>query len=173
MNSPPKFEDLGEIPASAPDAGFRRRKFRYEIVPGLYSTAVLYEPRNLKGKVPAVLDVMGHFRPSGKATEFEQTFCINQALRGMVALNLEWLDMGESNLDGNEHWFAAHLDLVGANGVGLFYLAMRRGIDFLSSDSDVDRNRIGVTGLSGGGWQTILLSALDERVSVSIPGGGL
>lgn len=172
LSSPPRFEDLGEIPPSSPEAGFRRRKFRYEIVPGLYSTAVLYEPRNLTGKAPAVLDLMGHFEASGKATAFEQTLCINEALRGMVALNLEWLDMGESHQPGNEHWFAAHLDLVGANGVGLFYLAMRRGIDFLYGDPDVDRSRIGVTGLSGGGWQTIMLSALDERVSISIPVAG-
>jgi dienelactone hydrolase len=169
VNSPPKFEDLGEIPSGP---GYSRRKFRYEIVPGFYTTAVLYEPRPLKGKVPGVLNVMGHFEASGKAEEFQQTFCINQALRGMVALNLEWLGMGESHRPENQHWFAAHLDLVGANGVGLFYLAMRRGLDFLSNDPDVDRSRIGVTGLSGGGWQTIILSSLDERVAVSVPVAG-
>lgn len=169
VNSRPHFEDLGEIPSGP---GFRRRKFRYEIVPGFYTTAVLYEPQSLKGKVPAVLDLMGHFTSSGKAEEFEQTFCINQALRGMIALNLEWIGMGESNQPENAHWFAADLDLVGLNGVGLFYLAMRRGLDFLYEDPDVDPSRIGVTGLSGGGWQTIILSSLDERVAVSIPVAG-
>jgi len=169
VNARPRFEDLGEIPSGP---GFRRRKFRYEIIPGFYTTAVLYEPRPLKGKVPAVLDLMGHFTSSGKAEGFQQTLCINQALRGMIALNLEWLNMGESNRPGNDHWFAAHLDLVGLNGVGLFYLAMRRGLDFLYDDPDVDRSRIGVTGLSGGGWQTIILSSLDERVAVSIPVAG-
>lgn len=169
VNSRPHFEDLGEIPSGP---GFRRRKFRYEVVPGFYTTAVLYEPRPLKGKAPAVLDLMGHFTESGKAEAFQQTFCINQALRGMIALNLEWLDMGESNQPDNAHWFAAHLDLAGLNGVGLFYLAMRRGLDFLYDDPDVDPSRIGVTGLSGGGWQTIILSSLDERVAVSIPVAG-
>jgi len=169
VNSRPHFEDLGEIPSGP---GFRRRKFRYEVVPGFYTTAVLYEPRPLKGRVPAVLDLMGHFTSSGKAEGFQQTFCINQALRGMIALNLEWLNMGESNRVENDHWFAAHLDLAGLNGAGLFYLAMRRGLDFLYDDPDVDRSRIGVTGLSGGGWQTIILSSLDERVAVSIPVAG-
>jgi dienelactone hydrolase len=169
INSRPHFEDLGEIPSGP---GFRRRKFRYEVVPGFYTTAVLYEPRPLKGRVPAVLDVMGHFPSSGKAETFQQTFCINQALRGMIALNLEWIGMGESNRPENAHWFAAHLDLAGLNGVGLFYLAMRRGLDFLYDDPDVDRGRIGVTGLSGGGWQTIILSSLDERVAVSVPVAG-
>jgi hypothetical protein len=58
--------------------------------------------------------------------------------------------------------------VVGANEVGLFYPAMRRGLDFLWENPSVDRNRIGVTGLPGGGWQTIVLSALDERLGVSI-----
>jgi dienelactone hydrolase len=169
VNSPPQFEDLGETPSGP---GFRRRKFRYQIVPGFYTTAVLYEPRSLNGKAPAVLNLMGHFSSSGKAEAFQQTFCINQALRGMIALNLEWIDMGESNRPENAHWFAADLDLAGLNGVGLFYLAMRRGLDFLYNDPDVDRSRIGVTGLSGGGWQTIILSSLDERVAVSIPVAG-
>jgi dienelactone hydrolase len=170
INSSPRFEDWGEIPTS-PSAGFLRRKLRYEIVPGFYSTAILYEPRNLKGKAPAVLDLMGHFS-AGKAMEFEQTLCINQALRGMVALNLEWLDMGELRDPQNDHSFAAHLDLVGSNGVGLFYLAMRRGLDYLAQNPDVDATRIGVTGLSGGGWQTIILSALDTRVAAAVPVAG-
>lgn len=169
VDAPPRFQDLGEIPAGK---GYRLRMLRYEIVPGFYSTALLYEPENLKGKVPAVLDVMGHFYQQGKAVEFEQKFCINQALRGMIALNLEWLNTGELHAEGNNHWVGAELDLVGANEVGLFYLAMRRGLDFLYEHPNVDRKRIAVTGLSGGGWQTIVLSALDDRVYASIPVAG-
>jgi len=60
VNSPPKFEDLGVIPTGD---GYRMRKLRYEIVPGFESTANLYEPENLQGKVPAVLNVNG--RASG------------------------------------------------------------------------------------------------------------
>jgi dienelactone hydrolase len=165
----PKFEDLGYLPSGK---GYRIRKLRYEIVPGFYSTALLYEPEKLEGRVPAVLNVMGHWDPGGKAMDFEQTFCINQALRGMMALNLEWIGTGELNDKGNSHWMTASLDLVGLNGVGLFYLAMRRGLDYLAASDHVDAERIGVTGLSGGGWQTIVLSSLDPRVKVSIPVAG-
>jgi dienelactone hydrolase len=169
VTMPPKFEDLGYLPSGK---GYRIKKFRYEIVPGFYSTALLYEPEKLDGKVPGVLNVMGHWDPGGKAMDFEQTLCINQALRGMMALNLEWIGTGELNDKGNSHWLTANLDLVGLNGVGLFYLAMRRGLDFLAENDRVDANRLGVTGLSGGGWQTIVLSSLDPRVKVSIPVAG-
>ncbi|MCL5005015.1 MAG: hypothetical protein M1404_00655 [Acidobacteria bacterium] len=170
VDSPPKFEDMGAVPVPA-GAGYRLRKFRYEVVPGLYSTAVLYEPAHLEGKAPGVLDVLGHF-PIGKASMFEQKLCINQALRGMIALSIAFIDMGEMRLPGNEHHFGADLDLVGVSGVGLFYMAMRRGLDYLYDDPHVDRSRLAVTGLSGGGWQTIMLSALDPRVLVSIPVAG-
>ena len=148
------------------------RKLRYEIVPGMYGAAILYEPLKITGKVPAILNVNGHVGPPGKAIEYKQKRCINQALQGMLSLNLEWFSYGELDNKENAHWFGAHLDLAGANGVGLFYLAMRRGLDYLESHPNVDRTRLGVTGLSGGGWQTIFLSALDERVAVSVPVAG-
>ena len=90
----------------------------------------------------------------------------------MLALNLEWLAFGELSHRENQHWNAAHLDLAGANGLGLFYLAMRKGIDYLATHPNTDPKRIGVTGLSGGGWQTIILSSLDERVTLAVPVAG-
>ena len=50
---------------------------------------------------------------------------------------------------------------------------MRRGLDYLASLPQVDTRRLGVTGLSGGGWQTTLLGALDERVAVSVEVAGI
>lgn len=169
VNSPPRVEDEGTMVSGK---GYQLHKLRYEIVPGFYIPALLYEPAHLSGKAPAVLNVMGHFGELGNTVEFEQKFCINQALRGIIALNPDWLGMGQLNVPGNEHWYAAHLDLVGMNGVGLFYLAMRKALDYLAEDPNVDPSRIGVTGLSGGGWQTIMLSSLDPRVLVSIPVAG-
>ncbi len=169
VNSQPKFEDLGEI---AGGKGYRMRKLRYEIVPGFYSVGILYEPQPLTGKVPAVLNVNGHVGAPGKAVEYKQKRCINFAKHGIMALNLEWVGMGELHLEGNAHRFGAHLDLVGAHVDGLFYLAMRRGLDYLDQHPNVDPKRLGVTGLSGGGWQTIMLSALDDRVTVSVPVAG-
>ena len=148
------------------------RKLRYEIVPGFQSTAILYEPLNVHGKVPAILNVNGHVGAPGKSIEYKQKRCITLARNGILALNLEWLSFGELGDEFNQHWYGAHLDLVGTNELGIFYLAMRRGLDYLYEHPNTDRSRLGMTGLSGGGWQTIILSSLDERVRVAVPVAG-
>lgn len=169
VDSPPKFEEKDVIETGH---GYRIRRLRFEIVPGFYSSALLYEPEHLEGTAPAILNMSGHDGPLGYAYEFKQKRCISYAKHGILALNLEWFAFGELNRDGNDHSFGAALDLVGANGVGVFYLEMRRGLDYLYLHPHVDRKRIGVTGLSGGGWQTIVLSSLDERVKASNPVAG-
>jgi dienelactone hydrolase len=169
VDAPLKVEDLGAIPSGP---GYRIRKIRYEIVPGFEAAAILYEPEQISGKIPAILNVNGHVGAPGKAVEYKQKRCINFARHGILALNLEWFSYGELSNRENDHWFGAHLDLMGANGAGLFYLAMRKGLDYLAQLPSADPARLGVTGLSGGGWQTIILSALDERVAVSVPVAG-
>jgi len=151
--------------------GYTIRKLRYEVLPGLWAPALLYEPVNLKGKVPVVLNVNGH-DPKGKAADYKQIRCINQAKRGMIALSVEWFGMGQLNSPDFAHYQINHLDLCGASGVGAFYLAMSRALDLLLALPAADRSRVGVTGLSGGGWQTIFLSALDTRVTLANPVAG-
>ncbi len=169
INLPPRFEQVGVIESGH---GYRIRKLRYEIVPGFMSTALLYEPETISGRVPAILNVIGH-EPEGTAVEYEQKRCINFAKRGIVALNLGWMGFGDMSQPENAHDYAADLDVVGSNALGLFYLAMRRGLDYLATLPEVDPSRIGVTGLSGGGWQTVVLSALDPRVAVSVEVAGI
>ncbi|MEN6604984.1 MAG: hypothetical protein ABFD86_21445 [Bryobacteraceae bacterium] len=169
VNAPLKVEDLGLMPSGP---GYRMRKLRYEIVPGFYSVGILYEPENMTGKVPVILNVNGHVGPPGKSVEYKQKRCIHQARHGILNLNLEWISFGELAHKENQHWFGAHLDLAGVNDMGLFYLAMRKGLDYLYQHPNADRTRVGVTGLSGGGWQTIVLSSLDERVTLAIPVAG-
>jgi dienelactone hydrolase len=168
VDAAPKFEEAGVLETGK---GYRLRKLRYEIVPGFESTAILYEPDKLSGRAPGILNVNGHDR-LGKAAEYKQKRCINFAKRGILALSLEWPGFGELLQPENAHDYGAHLDLVGANALGFFYLAMRRGLDYLAGLPQVDPARLGVTGLSGGGWQTIVLSALDQRVAVAVEVAG-
>jgi len=151
---------------------YRLRKYRYEIVPGFASTAILYEPAQLDGRVPAILNLTGH-EPLGNLTEYEQKRCINFAKRGILALSLGWPGLGELGQQENNHDFAGQLDLVGSNSLGFFYLIIRRGLDFLATLPNTDPMRIGVTGLSGGGWQTVMISSLDKRVNVMVEVAGI
>ena len=150
--------------------GYRIRKLHYEGYPGMRIPALLYEPENLRGKVPAVLNPNGHHR-GGKAMDYKQVRCINLAKRGMLALNFEFIGMGE--LQGSlNHMQQAHIDLCGVAGVSAMYLAMKRGLDVLLAHEYADPDRVAMTGLSGGGWQTAVLTAMDERIGVSVPVSG-
>ena len=150
--------------------GYRIKKLKFEAVPGWWIPALLYEPLELKGKVPVVLNVNGHAR-TGKATDYKQLRCINQAKRGMIALNVEWIGMGQfANRMG--HYQMAQLDLCGVAGIAPFYLNMSKGLDVLLAHPNADPDRVAVAGLSGGGWQTIFISSLDERVKLANPVAG-
>jgi hypothetical protein len=151
--------------------GYRIKKLRYEALPGLWIPALLYEPEKLEGKVPAVLNVNGHDR-KGKAADYKQIRCINQAKRGMLALNVEWLGMGQLNTPGYAHGRMNQLDLCGTGGIAPFYLCMSRGLDVLLAHEHADKERVAVAGLSGGGWQTIFISSLDTRVKLANPVAG-
>jgi hypothetical protein len=151
--------------------GYRIRKLLYEVVPGFWNPALLYEPDGDATGLPTVLNVNGHYA-EGKWRPEEQTRCINLAKRGVLNIHPEWIGMGELGGVEYSHERIAYLDAAGVSGVSLFYLSLSRALDVLQAHPRADKNRIGMTGLSGGGWQTALLSALDERVSVVVPVAG-
>jgi dienelactone hydrolase len=151
--------------------GYSIRKLRYEVLPGLSVPALLYLPNRLQGRVPVVLNPNGHDK-QGKAAPRKQIRCINQAKRGMIALNPEWFGMGQLCGENYQHWRMNQLDLCGTSGLAPFYLALARGLDLLLSLEHADPKRVAVVGLSGGGWQTILISALDRRVTLANPVAG-
>lgn len=150
---------------------YRIKKLRYEAIPGLWIPALLYEPKSLAEKTPVVLNVNGH-DGNGKAADYKQIRCINQAKRGMLALNVEWIGMGQLRGDGFRHGLINAIDLCGTSGIAVHYLAMSRALDLLLDLPRADPERVAVTGLSGGGWQTIFISALDQRVTLSDPVAG-
>ena len=150
--------------------GYRIKKLKFEALPGWWIPALLYEPLNLKGKVPVVMNVNGHAR-TGKATDGKQLRCINLVKRGMIVLNPEWIGMGQfANRMG--HYQMNQLDLCGSSGIAPFYLNMSKGLDVLLAHPNADPKRVVVAGLSGGGWQTIFISSLDERVTLANPVAG-
>ena len=147
LDSKPRVEWRGKIETGR---GYRIRKLRYEGFPGMWIPALLYEPVGLKGRTPGVLNPNGH-HAGGKAMDYKQARCINLAKRGMLALNTEFIGMGELMMN-REHNRVAHLDLCGVSGVAVFYLAMKRGLDVLLSHPNCDPDRVAMTGLSGVIW---------------------
>ena len=166
----------GETLQPAPE--YRIRKLRYEGYPGVWVPALLYEPDETAtgatasggAGLPAVLNAHGH-HPGGIAADFKQARCINVAKRGMVTLSFEFLGMGET-ASLKAHNQQLLMDLAGVCGAGVFLVAMKRALDLLLGHPAVDPARVAMTGLSGGGWQTVLLGALDERIRVAVPVAG-
>ncbi len=168
-DGPAKVQWLETLPGGP---GYHIQKLRFEAVPGMWIPALLYVPEKLSGKVPVILNVNGHVGAPGKSVDYKQIRCINQAKRGMLALNVEWLGMGQLGGPGFHHDRMNQLDLCGTSGVAPFYLSMKRSLDLLLSLPNSDPSRVAVTGLSGGGWQTIFIGALDTRVTLANPVAG-
>lgn len=165
----PLHIQLMEVSEGGP--GYQIQKLRLEVLPGMWIPAILYLPEDLQGKAPVFLNVNGH-DPVGKAADYKQSRCIHMARNGIIALNLEWLGMGQLATPGFAHGRMNQLDLCGTSGLAPFVLSMSRGIDFLLTLEHADPSRVGVAGLSGGGWQTILISSLDLRVTLCNPVAG-
>lgn len=151
--------------------GYSIRRIRYEALPGLWIPALIYTPDRLDGKTPVIINVNGHERV-GKSVEYKQMRCINQVKRGMIAINLEWLGMGQLNIPQFSHNELAKLDVCGVSGLSVFFLSMQKAVDIALSLENADLSRIAVTGLSGGGWQTIIISSLDTRITLAAPVAG-
>jgi hypothetical protein len=151
--------------------GYHIRKLRYEALPGLWIPALLYLPDKPESKMPVHLAVNGH-DGNGKSAPYKQIRCINLARRGIASLNVEWLGMGQLRTEGFNHGRMNQLDLCGVSGLAPFYLDMSRALDILLALPGADPSRVAVSGLSGGGWQTITISSLDTRVTLCNPVAG-
>ncbi len=152
--------------------GYIVRKFTFEVVPGLHAPALLYAPTPAPARpTPVIVNVNGH-EGNGNANPYIQARCINLAKKGLYALNVEWVGRGQLATEGLVHYRMNQLDLVGTPGLAVFYEQLRRSIDIALDLPNADPARIGVTGLSGGGWQTIVISALDTRVALANPVAG-
>jgi hypothetical protein len=161
-------------------AGFHIDKLIYQSLPGFYVTALVYVPENGVAVHPAVLVPSGH---SSSGKNHYQALCQRLVLRGYLVISWDPVGQGERsqfwdaaarksryNLVCGEHAVMGNLAyLAGANLARWELWDGIRAVDYLLIRPDVDGNRISITGTSGGGFQTALLGALDERIKVIIP----
>lgn len=141
--------------------------------PGFPITADLYRPaKHTIERLPAVLSPIGHFLTPGKTAPEVQARCIGLARRGFTVLVYDAIGQGERMTPGNIHHDAGYALLpLGETIAGWMVWDSMRLIDYLLTRDDVDGTRIGLTGNSGGGLNTLFTAALDARVQASVIAG--
>ncbi|MAS92447.1 MAG: hypothetical protein CMO55_04555 [Verrucomicrobiales bacterium] len=153
---------------------------QFQSRPGLYVTANFYRPAEQEGPLPTILYVCGHGRVKidgvsyGNKTHYQHhgTWF---AKNGYTCLTIDTLQLGE--IEGEHHgthnlgkwWWNAR----GYTPAGVEAWNCIRALDYLESREEVDKDKFGVTGRSGGGAYTYWVSALDDRVKVCAPVAGI
>ncbi len=169
--------------------GYTVEKVYFRTYPGFYLAGNLYRPRGRgHGPFPAVLNPHGHW-PRGRLTDTADgsvpARCIQLARMGIVAFSYDMVGYNDTRFADSlspqagaklpfyhvhRQFGTNHTDqLWSISLMGLQTWNSIRAVDFLESLPDVDRRRIGCTGASGGGTQTFILGAVDDRVAALAP----
>jgi len=161
--------------------GYKIEKVIYESMPGFYVTGGLYLPDG-KNKKPAILFVSGHTENSFRHDSY-QVMILNLVKKGFIVFAIDPISQGERI----QHYDTQkNVPLIGFNTVEHNYLGNQtfltgvslaryfiwdgiRAVDYLLSRKEVDPDRIGVTGQSGGGTQSSYIFAFDERIKAGAP----
>lgn len=147
-------------------------KVYFEPFPGFFTTGNLYRPKGKSGPFPGIVSPHGHWG-RGRLEDIERGSipgrCINFAKQGYVIFAYDMIGYNDSGKQLEHHYGEAEQALWGLSAMGLQLQNGIRAIDFLQDLDDVDKDRIGCTGASGGGTQTFILTAVDERIKVSAP----
>jgi dienelactone hydrolase len=159
-------------------SGYDIEKIVFQSSPGLYVTGNLYLPHMLNGEnskstgpLPAILYVCGHSpHPLGAKWNYQDR-AIWFAEHDYVCFIIDTLEFGE--VPGIHHgihdlnrwdWLSR-----GYTPAGVEVWNAIRAIDYLQTRKEVDKARIGITGISGGGAVSWYAAAADERIAVSVP----
>ena len=138
--------------------GYQIENVYFESIPGFFVTGSLYRPLESSGPMPILLKPHGH-KKNKRYTEDNQSVCATFARMGVLVFTYDMV--GYACSTQVEHKIKSACTLQTWNSI--------RALDFVLSLPNVDPKRVGVTGGSGGGTQTFLLTAIDERVCFSAP----
>ncbi len=142
--------------------GYTVENIAIEILPGLYINGSLYKPAKYKGKIPVILNPDGHWEKQRYRPDCQYR-CAALARMGAMAFSYDLFAWGESLLQFKPEDHRRSLAMA------IQVLGSIRILDYLLSQKDADTNRVAITGGSGAGTHAILLTAIDERIKVSVP----
>lgn len=163
--------------------GYRIEHVVYESQPGFFVTASLYIPSAKKQyKLPAIIYCSGHAAEGYRSTVYQHVI-INLVKKGFIVLAFDPVGQGErlqyfdatnakSSVGGpvSEHSFGgAQAIITGSSQAKYMIWDGIRSVDYLLSRKEVDPERIGITGRSGGGTQSAYIAAFDERIKAAAP----
>jgi dienelactone hydrolase len=144
--------------------GYSVENVGLETVHGFFATGNLYRPLNPKAPIAVMLSTHGHSKTlDARFSSGMQARCGTLARMGAVVLSIDMFGYGDS------------IPQVGTNAHNRpFSMTIQtwdnlRAIDFLLSLPDADKTRVGISGESGGGTQTFIATALDPRITLSVP----
>lgn len=181
---PPRTDLNAEVVGSIEQDGIVVQRLHFQSMPGLYVTANLYRPAKIEKPLPAILYVCGH---SVQREEVDgKEICYGNktgyqrhgawfARHGYVCLTIDTVQWGEflgthwgTYRQGRWDWLSTGYTPAGVeawNGI--------RAIDYLQTLAEVDADRIGLTGRSGGGAYSWFIAALDQRIKATVPVAGI
>jgi dienelactone hydrolase len=142
--------------------GYSVENIALEILPGVWINGSLYKPLKIKGKIPVILSPDGHWDKQRYRPDC-QIRCAMIAKMGAMAFSYDLFAWGESQLqfkyEDHRRSLAQTIQTLG--GI--------RILDYVSGLKETDKDRIGISGGSGGGSHTVLMAAMDDRIKLSAP----
>jgi len=147
--------------------GYTIEKLYMEILPGFYIPGSLYRPKGKTGPFPAIINPHGHGK-LGRMAESVQPRLANFALQGYIAFSYNMIGFVDNDqMNHNFQSDPAYLWSLSVGGLQLWQSI--RALDLITSLPEVDLERVACTGCSGGGSQTFLVTAVDDRIKFAAP----
>ncbi len=143
-------------------------KMVLEVWPKMPISAHLYVPKYIQFPAPAILHSMGHWMENSKMDPDNQSAAIGFVKLGFVVMIYDHADQGERMVEWGGHSNLGTL-LIGKSMEGFFVWESIRCIDYLQSRIEVNPDKIGMTGASGGALNLLYTCAVDNRIKVMVP----
>lgn len=177
---PPKSDLHASVTGTVEAEEFVVEKLHFQSLPGLYVTGNFYRPKRVEQPLPTILYVCGHALVKSNGVSYGNKTAYQHhgawfARNGYACLTIDTVQLGE--IEGLHHgtyregmwWWNSR----GYTPAGVEAWNCIRALDYLETRPEVDKNRFGVTGRSGGGAYSWWVAALDDRIKVAAPVAGI